>query len=194
MNKYNILKEALKNIDLSNRKSVTKEDILIVLNKKSFNLYKDLNISKQTSTNISKQIAPNKKSYMHLDTYLIFKQGYLYCCICEEYKKIENFSKNKTRSTGYNNSCKNCWKEYQTKNINKWRFYNSSYRKSIKLRIPKWGQDGIKEFYNNCPKELQVDHIIPLHGKYVSGLHVINNLQYLTPKENNIKHNKFTPQ
>lgn len=59
-----------------------------------------------------------------------------------------------------------------------------------KLRIPKWGQDGILEFYINCPKTLVIDHIIPLLGKLVSGLHVDYNLQYMTRHDNAIKHNK----
>lgn len=36
-----------------------------------------------------------------------------------------------------------------------------------------------------------VDHIIPTKGKNVSGLHVLNNLQYLTPSQNNSKKNFF---
>lgn len=59
------------------------------------------------------------------------------------------------------------------------------------LRITKFGQEGIKEFYDNCPVGFVVDHIIPLCGKQVSGLHVINNLQYLTKHENVVKHNSF---
>jgi 5-methylcytosine-specific restriction endonuclease McrA len=59
------------------------------------------------------------------------------------------------------------------------------------LRIPQFGQDGIKEFYEKCPKGMVVDHIIPLQGKLISGLHVIWNLQYLTPHDNLKKGNRF---
>lgn len=58
-------------------------------------------------------------------------------------------------------------------------------------RVPNFGQEGIKEFYRNCPKGMEVDHIIPIHNECVSGLHVIWNLQYLTPEENNRKNNSF---
>jgi 5-methylcytosine-specific restriction endonuclease McrA len=60
-----------------------------------------------------------------------------------------------------------------------------------KSRIPKFGQKGIKEFYDNCPIDMVVDHIIPLCGKKISGLHVIWNMQYLTPKQNSKKGNKW---
>lgn len=63
------------------------------------------------------------------------------------------------------------------------------------LRIPKWltkeDWEKINLFYNNCPEGMVVDHIIPLRGKTISGLHVLNNLQYLTKEENLIKGNKF---
>jgi|SRR5580698_2910626 hypothetical protein len=58
-------------------------------------------------------------------------------------------------------------------------------------RTPKFGQEGIKEFYMNCPIGYEVDHIIPLQGKIVSGLHVLWNLQYLSQHDNRTKLNKF---
>ena len=73
-------------------------------------------------------------------------------------------------------------------------------RRAAKLqRTPEWAcLDSIKEFYT-CAKDLQeltgiefqVDHIVPLQGELVSGLHVETNLQILTASENSSKSNAF---
>ena len=45
----------------------------------------------------------------------------------------------------------------------------------------------IKEIYTNCPKGMEVDHIIPIS---LGGVHHQDNLQYLTPEENKRKGNR----
>jgi len=74
--------------------------------------------------------------------------------------------------------------------------------KRFKLRTPKWltKSDKIeirwayqiaKERTRDTGIQWHVDHIIPLKGKIVSGLHVPSNLQIITAKENFKKRNKF---
>jgi hypothetical protein len=59
---------------------------------------------------------------------------------------------------------------------------------------PKWVDIGkLMEVYKACPTGYHVDHILPLQGRLITGIHVPSNLQYLTPIDNSIKHNKFEP-
>lgn len=60
-------------------------------------------------------------------------------------------------------------------------------------RIPLWADlDAIKRVYLEAQQRgLEVDHIYPLQGALVSGLHVANNLQLLTKAANCSKHNKM---
>jgi hypothetical protein len=68
----------------------------------------------------------------------------------------------------------------------------TAHKKVVKQRTPAWADmQKIVEFYKNCPEGCQVDHIIPLRGKTVSGLHIVDNLQYLTAKENRNKSNYY---
>jgi hypothetical protein len=68
-------------------------------------------------------------------------------------------------------------------------------RQAAKLRrTPAWADlAAIADFYRDCPCGYVVDHVIPLRGKLVSGLHVLNNLQYLLNIDNMLKSNKFDP-
>ena len=57
-------------------------------------------------------------------------------------------------------------------------------------RFVSWADfEAIDEFRKNCPEGYVVDHIIPLCNPKVSGLNVLENLQYLTNEENQIKGN-----
>jgi hypothetical protein len=64
------------------------------------------------------------------------------------------------------------------------------------MRTPSWANlAAIKEIYRQAAiKGLAVDHVIPLHGELVSGLHVENNLQLLSNLENSRKSNMFDPE
>lgn len=72
------------------------------------------------------------------------------------------------------------------------RAYCSTRRKKVQQATPPWANiKKITEIYLNCPKGYHVDHIIPLRGKTVCGLHVETNLQYLPATDNMKKGNKF---
>jgi len=52
--------------------------------------------------------------------------------------------------------------------------------------------DGMYFFCSIFPR-YEVDHIVPIKGKNVSGLHVLKNLQVITRTENRRKGNHFCP-
>ena len=81
----------------------------------------------------------------------------------------------------------------------KWLHENIGYRRSKDAAkragrsqaTPAWANlIRIYEIYENCPRGWHVDHIIPLRGTDVCGLHVETNLQYLPAIENMRKRNK----
>jgi len=88
--------------------------------------------------------------------------------------------------------CKNYQKQWRENNPEKNRLKEANRRARKLQATPSWANmEKIKEIYLNCPKGYHVDHIIPLKGNTVCGLHVENNLQYLKATENIRKGNKF---
>lgn len=102
-------------------------------------------------------------------------------------------------------------KEYK-KNIQRYIEHGKKYRESQhgrgvrqalsrerelrkRFATPKWltqeQRDQMKLFFINRPEGHHVDHIVPISGETVSGLHVPWNLQYLPAAENIAKRNKL---
>jgi len=82
------------------------------------------------------------------------------------------------------------------KRNHKKRLADNMMRHAAKLqRTPRWADTkAIEEFYKSCPEGYHVDHTVPLQGRTVSGLHVLNNLQYLPAQENLSKGNRYADQ
>jgi hypothetical protein len=92
-----------------------------------------------------------------------------------------------TKERAYANTAK--WKR---KNKKKYNAYLSGVKEKVRQATPKWlDRTILSDFYQKCPDGYQIDHIIPITNKLVSGLNVPWNMQYLTPFENNSKNNKF---
>lgn len=73
--------------------------------------------------------------------------------------------------------------------------WNARARDSVIVqRTPSWANHkAINDIYLRAHANgLTVDHVIPLRGKNVSGLHVENNLQILPRKANSAKGNFFS--
>ena len=84
-------------------------------------------------------------------------------------------------------------------NVGKTNARTNRYRASKLNATVSWGDpDAIERMYivadfltNKLGEPHHVDHIIPLQGKNVCGLHVETNLQVIPAKDNLVKSNKF---
>lgn len=92
-------------------------------------------------------------------------------------------------------------KEHYKNNKNQYVEKRAKRRAAQLKRTPKWSDaEKIKAYYDVCSffnevngfAKYHVDHIIPLQGKLVSGLHVHNNLQVILAKDNISKGNNYT--
>lgn len=130
------------------------------------------------------------------------------CTKCNQEKGLDLFPKKKGGKYGLDSWCKTCRnayrmtyprsKNYQVANLNYY-YRNKEIWRDIKARRrsreiistnPNYVNE-IRDMYKNCPIGCEVDHIIPLQGTNVCGLHVPWNLQYLSVYENRSKGNKM---
>ena len=157
---------------------------------KGYNLSVELAKSAATVSKLLKELFPNReKTSAKVHSYILSEFGLKFCSGCDTIKPVEEFRLNNTKKDGLQGECKACHyigtKLTQTER-------SSTYRCNKLLRTPKWADNAkIKDIYLNCPTGYHVDHIIPLQGELVSGLHVEYNLQYLPAKDNLSKSNKF---
>lgn len=85
-------------------------------------------------------------------------------------------------------------KEWRQRNLPRGVLATARRRAAKLQRTPSWSErEAIAAFYLACPAGHQVDHVLPLRGRRISGLHVLSNLQYLPDADNMAKGNRFTP-
>jgi len=142
------------------------------------------------------------------------------CTSCNEDLSLLSFGKHKKTKDGLQSICKQCnnklvktWRdshlEEARQSTKKWRSEHKEYdvaktakRKALKLSsTPKWAsKEKIKTEYalaqwcTDVMNEVyHVDHIVPLKGKTVCGLHVEANLRVIPASENISKSNRSWP-
>ena len=161
------------------------------------------------NSSISRKLKPlfNKSYTEQWHIYFINLISRKRCYKCKELKDYNNYSKDSSTINNLKKQCIDCdildnklfrknnpvynkdWRENNKSIVN----YNNAKYKANKINAtPSWADlDKIRLIYNLKPEDYHVDHIVPLRGKYVCGLHVDYNLQYLLPKDNLSKSNKF---
>jgi hypothetical protein len=165
-----------------------------------------LGISEQTFNRLVKRIFPTTKLQGGGETwsfYMLSLIAYKKCHKCSLIKPIIEIAAS-------NSVCKTCRTYYNTSDTrriknreqqkdfyyNNPHYYNEKtarYRAQKIKACPIWvSLQELQAIYDNKPEGCHVDHIVPLQGKYVCGLHVPWNLQYLTPTENRKKKNRIT--
>lgn len=155
--------------------------------------------AKQTVTNCIKRTFPDKPTgNASTIQWLLAKIECKHCSSCKEILFLEEFYTNSHKHDRLSDYCKNCSKQARivsyTKDPEKEISANRARKLTREKRTPSWADlKAIEDFYRNRPEGMHVDHIIPIHGELVSGLHVLNNLQYLSIKENLSKKNKYAP-
>lgn len=88
-------------------------------------------------------------------------------------------------------------KDHYEKNKHRYRMKHKEWKRGLRRAIPVWAdREAMFETYriarwfrrNGVP--CHVDHVIPIKGKNVCGLHVENNLEIIPASENDAKGNR----
>jgi hypothetical protein len=162
----------------------------------------------------------SKSNNTQLNYWFLHRFGYKHCPTCNQTKTLDSYSANNRAADKLHSYCKSCdnkdSRAYNIANQDKYKEYQKAYqlanpnkmnaiaakRRARKLcATPAWltteQHKQILAFYIEAKRLEQetgvryhVDHIVPLQGDAVCGLHVPWNLQVLTATENLKKYNK----
>lgn len=132
------------------------------------------------------------------------------CKACQAKYRKDHFQKNKERQLEQGRKWKSDNKEQALEYSKQWARDNKDKRCSYEmnrhalkvatnlLKGDEWNDFFIQEIYNQSKVlseetgiKWEVDHIVPLQGEQVTGLHVWNNLQLLPASINRSKKNSF---
>jgi hypothetical protein len=133
-----------------------------------------------------------------------------YCKVCSKNKNKQWKINNKDKAAKYDAAWQEKNKDKKSKNYKNWQVNNrakvnsyNSYRRALELQAtPKWLTASHKlhmeckyslaaMFSKYTEEQHHVDHIVPLNGKTVCGLHVPWNLRVIPATENLRKSNKI---
>ena len=120
------------------------------------------------------------------------------CKICQKARTkqwaLDNPERKRQAREKYRHIQRDRAREAYDENPRRFLAFAAARRRATRLAIPKWAdRKAIVQFYENCPKGMEVDHIVPLRHELVCGLHCESNLQYLTKAENCAKSNHWWP-
>ena len=173
-------------------KKVSLEAFINVISSHDYNLKIDLEVCANTVCRIIKKLLPDRpRSNARVCSYLLNKYGMKCCARCRKVLSLDSFHNNSCKINNKDSYCKPCFNDLVRDTRKE---YEARHSASTLKRVPAWADlVKIKHIYANCPAGKHVDHVVPLLGKLVSGLHVEYNLQYLSAVDNIKKSNKFTP-
>ena len=184
-------------------RNCTREEFLDIIVNFDIDPRQSLNIKDaEYSRKIKKIFGGLKPKAIRVQNWLLYEFGFRRCSYIKNILPLNAFTKDSSQYGGYSYVSKEYDKlksQIRYKN-NPESFYiaNLKRKHSIKNRIPHWftSEDELKiqALYKEA-KELEyktgisyeLDHIIPLQGKYVSGLHHPSNLRLIPVSDNLLK-------
>lgn len=163
-------------------------------NHRSLNKKKNSDYQKAYAKKNAKKIATRKAKYYQEKKEIIDAKNKAWAA--------ENPEKRKLHRDAYSTKNPDAKSSYYRENKNKFAA-STRKRQAAKIkRTPSWANKQLIDAFYLEAKRLEeltgikfhVDHIIPLQGELVSGLHVETNLQLLPAHENLGKSNNFDPE